>query len=98
MKKENNQLKFNEWYYQYTKEEFLNLIKEYPFVVFFVDGQESYMISGNRYRWNSNLEVLEEMYYLNGKLEKGWRGSTIESTVDIEEGFLIDFIVRTYED
>ena len=95
MKKNKDDLKINEWYYKYTKEDFLKLIKGYPFVEFFIDGESRYL-SGNRYRWNNNLEILEEQYFINGNLEKGWREGSIEATVDFEEGFLIDFIVWIY--
>ena len=97
MKKRKDDLKTNEWYYQYTKEDFLKLMKDHPFVEFSVDGVSRYL-SSNTYRWNSRLEILEEKCFINDDLELGWREGTIESTVDLEEGFLIDFIVRTYCD
>lgn len=89
-------LKLEEWNYNYSKEDFLSLIKRHPFIPFFVDGSSCYL-SGNTFRWNSELNVLEEEYFINNELDEGWRKSSIETTVNIEEGFLIDFIVFNYE-
>lgn len=61
LEQEQGYLYVDRWYYDYTISEFLDLIKRYPYVPFFVDsGEETFR---NKYfRWNKGLDILEYIY------------------------------------
>lgn len=66
LEKEQGYLKTDTWYYDYTKEEFIDVLKKYPNIPFFVEDG----IENNKYfRWNSKKNILQsvslEQYLFN---------------------------------
>ena len=58
LEKEQGYLKTDRWYYDYTKTEFIDLTKKYPYIPFCVyDGSEN----NKYYRWNSEKDILESV-------------------------------------
>lgn len=55
LEQEQGYLKTDRWYYDYTKEKFIDVAKKYPYMPFCVDNG----ISVSYYRWNEKKRILE---------------------------------------
>lgn len=81
-------LKSNKWYYDFTEENFIELIKLYPYVPFFVSG-DSCFVTGDTYRWNDKLNRLESFKPLSNI----WEENSLGMVVDFEGDALVDFVI-----
>lgn len=76
-------IEIDKWYYGYSHRRFLNLIKNYPSVPFFIDGS-SIAVEGEFYRWENN--TLQSKY-----IDGVWRHIPLAEIFD--KNTLVNFIV-----
>lgn len=91
LEKEQGYLKTDRWYYDYTKSEFIDLVKKYPYIPFFVEnssGEDKY------YRWNPEIGILETVNAIQ-ILFGNWKPGDIHIKSMIPSKPYLTFIVYT---